>query len=240
MRAALCLLLGAMTTVGVAWSLWLTGAGQSVTIQRARIEQGTYYWEAAELRDGMLTVRTAVYASMSPIGGAGDGPPRISMIGGELMKSAAERTAASPHLISESEWRELPLAHWSVRDGWGKLPREGIAGTHSFALGWPFRTVWGWRSIAGDAAGGLIDPYGRRPKPYLPIWRGFLLSTIAFAVPAWMLSLLPGGVARWRRRRRAARGGCAECGYDLAGLAVGDGARTCPECGAPSRCQAPA
>jgi hypothetical protein len=56
----------------------------------------------------------------------------------------------------------------------------------------------------------------------IPYWMPATVSAIAPA--AWMGSLL---VGRSRRRAAAARGLCAECGYDL--RAIPD---RCPECGA--------
>jgi hypothetical protein len=61
-----------------------------------------------------------------------------------------------------------------------------------------------------------------------PIVSGLALDTLFYAVPWWLIFVTPGAIRRWRRRRR---GRCAGCGYDLAGLVVDNGVRTCPECG---------
>ncbi len=60
--------------------------------------------------------------------------------------------------------------------------------------------------------------------PVLPIWPGFAINTLFFAVILWMLPL---GPCTARRIIRCKRGLCIKCGYDLRGnLAHG-----CPECG---------
>ena len=58
--------------------------------------------------------------------------------------------------------------------------------------------------------------------PVMPVWPGFVVNTLVFAVVAVAAVVVP-GVARASVRRR--RGRCIACGYDLSGL------DTCPECG---------
>jgi len=70
------------------------------------------------------------------------------------------------------------------------------------------------------------DPQGT-PFPTRPILAGFALNTMIYGV-VWLLlryttRLLPWA---WRARRRR-RGHCVRCGYDL----LGDLASGCPECG---------
>lgn len=64
----------------------------------------------------------------------------------------------------------------------------------------------------------------RAALPFEPLWPGFALNTVFYAVVVWALwsaLLAVRGVIRQRRRR------CVRCGYDLRG-AVHD---ACPECG---------
>ncbi len=69
---------------------------------------------------------------------------------------------------------------------------------------------------------GSFEFRGRR-LPYLPVWPGFAGNTVVFALVAFPLVVLPGTIIRMRR---AVRGRCTACAYDITGLA------TCPECGA--------
>lgn len=63
-----------------------------------------------------------------------------------------------------------------------------------------------------------------RALPLMPIWIGFALDTAAFGV-IWLLPIV--GLASLRARRRIRRGRCEKCGYDLRQ----DPAGGCPECG---------
>jgi hypothetical protein len=62
--------------------------------------------------------------------------------------------------------------------------------------------------------------------PLRPMWGGFAIDSAAFAGIYALLSA-PLWVTRIRRYRRAARGLCIWCGYDLKGAPSG----ACPECG---------
>ncbi|MFI4896321.1 MAG: hypothetical protein ACIARR_00675 [Phycisphaerales bacterium JB059] len=68
--------------------------------------------------------------------------------------------------------------------------------------------------------------FGYRSRDYAipvrPVWPGFLINTLVYAGACWLLLAAPGGAVRWRRARR---GLCPACGYDLNGLPA------CPECG---------
>ena len=71
--------------------------------------------------------------------------------------------------------------------------------------------------------------------PYRPIWPGFAINTVFYAVLLWMLWRSPFVVRRIIRRKR---GRCINCGYDLRGTSGvnsgGGGGGVCSECGAQS------
>lgn len=59
--------------------------------------------------------------------------------------------------------------------------------------------------------------------PYLPLWPGLLGNTLFYAI----FALIPLSLLRRRKlRRRARRGLCLACAYEL-----GEGVAACPECG---------
>jgi hypothetical protein len=107
--------------------------------------------------------------------------------------------------------------------------------------GWPAYAVRGCRHTTVDFSPpparkfarseyrGVIDVSDSdqlRLLPYTPIWPGFAINTVFYAVVLWMLSAVPIAL---RKRRRIKRGWCPKCAYDLRGRAPGS--KACPECG---------
>ena len=66
-----------------------------------------------------------------------------------------------------------------------------------------------------------------RLLPLRPMWPGFAINTVFYAVGLWGLFTAPFAL---RRRRRIRRGLCPKCAYDLRGV---ESAHVCPECGVP-------
>ncbi len=114
------------------------------------------------------------------------------------------------------------------------------------ARGWPSLALWSGHDVVGfPPAGASVENsvsitngyllHGERTRPFpewaeihvlplAPIWPGFAVNMIFYAVLLWMLWLSPFVVRRMIRRKR---GRCIKCGYDLRGdLSAG-----CPECG---------
>lgn len=125
--------------------------------------------------------------------------------------------------------------------GWargGVLADSGPATTVLAArAGWPFRTLTGYATSDGrtrttawmldtgihrSAAGDTVE------LPLRPLPLGMAANTLIYALP---IGLTIATLRAARTRRRAARGRCTACAYDLANLT------TCPECGhqAPSQ-----
>ena len=63
-----------------------------------------------------------------------------------------------------------------------------------------------------------------RIVPFRPIWSGFAINTVFFALIVWPLLSAPFALRRLIRRKR---GRCPECGYDLRGELD----KGCSECG---------
>ena len=70
------------------------------------------------------------------------------------------------------------------------------------------------------------DPLDRFALPLLPLWPGFAINTVFYALMLLLAWRTLGTIRRAARRRR---GRCAACGYERGGL---DANAACPECGA--------
>jgi len=95
------------------------------------------------------------------------------------------------------------------------------------------------RMLESEVHGLELSPFGPyggdgQALPLRPLWPGFALNTLCYALLSVLLWLLMvQGSGRFRRLRRRRRGHCTNCGYDLRGTSGGGG--VCPECGASGR-----
>ncbi|MFI4915896.1 MAG: hypothetical protein ACIAS6_05235 [Phycisphaerales bacterium JB060] len=106
--------------------------------------------------------------------------------------------------------------------------RELATSTPTLSLHGGFDPL-GWRAPAMVMPGQTIatrNPVDRFALPLLPLWPGFLINTLFYALLLFSAWRLPGVLRRVVRRRR---GRCVGCGYDRGGL---DPDAACPECGA--------
>lgn len=94
------------------------------------------------------------------------------------------------------------------------------------------RFGWPARSLTNDPEPRAFAPrrYSLRsaePRlPVLPIWPGFAINTVFYALILWMLFAAPFAL---RRKMRIKRGLCPRCAYDLRGRPLH--AEACAECG---------
>ena len=116
----------------------------------------------------------------------------------------------------------------------GPSPSETTVTAIRLSFGWPARSLAGdaWAKInpkplvvQWESAAMLVDAGNSFMIPLRPIWPGFVINTILYAVILWGLY---SAVVTLRRVRRKEPGLCSVCRYDLrhADHAV------CPECGA--------
>ena len=132
-----------------------------------------------------------------------------------------------PPQLSDEEYGDL-IPDWSI---FAKSdPFAKYTNADSFtdvAAGWPllglhFFGPWSWAEL--EAGVNWNEDRWDFDLPYIPIWPGFAVNTIFYAVILWMLTLGPITARRMIRRKR---GHCIKCGYDLRG----DFSSGCPECG---------
>ncbi|MEE8154336.1 MAG: hypothetical protein V3T53_05190 [Phycisphaerales bacterium] len=193
------LLLGAVVNVAVAW-----GAGVSNDLYTALTTRGQ---TVNDERLGWLEARN-------------DGTASTRLTSWHIPLIDDPTLPAAPEVMPYWSKMQPPYQDWRI-----------------MAHGWPLRTLWYdmnalWKKAPGSIAGGgfrmpVLWYHHRFSKPALPlrpIWPGFAINTIFYAVVLWLLTLAPLTARRLIRRKR---GACIRCGYDLRG----DFSAGCPECG---------
>src|SRR5690606_6816679 len=189
-RLTLCLLLGAVTTVGVAWGdKWVYDHNSRRNPDATRsfrpdvINLPSYF--------GFIEVRSRGYVRTASIA---------------MFPRSDEEIAESPR----REDKEVPgIPGWIV-----VVSRDDPSSfTRTLGAGRPMVALTGVNEESPDARGWLRIGERRLPiRPYLP---GFIVNTLGCAAPLWLLLNAAGFVRRWSRRRRNR---CVACGYDLRGL----------------------
>ncbi|HZW09905.1 MAG TPA: hypothetical protein VFF69_08370 [Phycisphaerales bacterium] len=234
-RILLALVLGALTTVAVAWTL---AAFMPVPMYPRRVVRD---WLGA---DGRAWGSAEVVLPGVHDVWWDDLADSYAGTAEEIVEQARIR-----HAALQAERRGTP-EEMRVADGpprWGTHARGRAGPTNTIgsdtAYGWPLPCLWLSVRSATQQAGTAIalvdenfvgmmrlsgEPSARmrtfRALPVLPRW-GAIGADVAFWGAAWwVLITLP---VVLRRRARVRRGRCGACGYDLAGIGG-----SCPECGA--------
>ena len=229
---AICLLLGAITTIAGAWVLAgfmpIDGGNPMFVPKRKEIAA----WNAnppANVDSTPLMVSRSASPGVVVVqisGGRSNSDIAVTKVGkdgevwGMRITSSGSSTIWDHVIIVQSGW---PIAafegrRWdigqpftsalAVSDAMRRTPTHNTTIFH--------QTI----SIARTASGSREY----RLLPWRPMWPGFAINTLFYAAILWLL--FPGSLAlrRFIRRKRRL---CAACGYDLRGA---DHER-CPECG---------
>ena len=146
----------------------------------------------------------------------------ISSIRGDVQIPAWSRTNERP---SEAEFADR-TAPWIVEHASGWPVRAGIAliqrNLFDFAgariASSRFHIVSGF-AVLDD---GSTNPVPYRVLPVRPLWPGFAINTVFYALVLWLLFAAPFALRRWRRIKR---GLCPKCAYPVGTSTV------CTECG---------
>ena len=253
--AVVCMALGAMTSVGVAWWIAWNPAGVRSTpsSQGARptgVSTATgqpLFWRALRFErqfDDLMTFAVGTSDVLPDFAGEW-GAPRVKDWD---IDDAASRNAMRRHLpLLHTEDAEY-VSFAVYRHG---FPFYCVAMEHACSA--DVAKLWKGRRLFVPDTGVAypdaqtviqstpIDPaftlqpqyhsivIGERSLPTFPLWPGLLANTAIYG-GAW--AVLIGATVppiRWFvRRRRAHRGGCPACGYSREGLKEG---APCPECG---------
>ncbi len=211
LRILLCLLLGAITTIAVAWLLAIlpTPRQPGPHVRNFHSVANGIHWSAA----------------------------RDSGLGWEWVASSRDRQYLDTDGLGNSTPQEV-VPRWT---GFSEPTDEFVTGTvthealQAEARGWPMLALahevnfaasqnTGAPALRFGAPSVTIRHDWTRAIPLRPIWPGFVLNTMLFAGVWLSLICLAVTSRRYYRRRR---GLCVNCGYDLRG----EFARGCPECG---------
>ena len=209
------LLLGAVVNVAVAWgsALWIDLPINNPLYSNLSTPGGEWFARTL-IAFGTTQVRSE-RKKQSSAGYASDlSPKQVVPYWGEiLMTPTVEYQAGGPGI---REWRVIDGRGWPIRTLWSETSRCVGVGSflpcernrYAIPISWPL-----WSSNARV-----------RSLPLRPIWPGFAINTVFYAVSLWLLTLGPFTARRMIRRKR---GHCIKCGYDLRHAEH----EVCPECG---------
>ncbi len=244
------LLLGAVTTVGVAWSsVWwaplpvtdVLENNPAVESQSAAALHGPNYFVMRIGRQRRIGADRVWSSWLDP-----DAPVSVSFI-------------SDPHIRPEHvapSWARLALPTPEYADGdvhertveargWPLIAlRSGYVHRRNLVPGgppfldasetrvgaWPLRDLAVAPQIMNYGAATMPAVSTVQHLPLHPMWPGFLINTFFYAVILWLLWSTPFATRRLTRKRR---GRCVRCGYDLRHAEH----EACPECGSVSQRQ---
>jgi hypothetical protein len=250
LRILLCLILGAVTTVAVAWGVaGLVECKPAMTYFETAAQSGRPHSQlilgTGSRGHGTLMAFTTHGLGWS-VADVGDVDVKLTDVT-ESWPDALYASSVPDHRVRRD------MSSWNQFD--------------SYAMGWPSAALGGAIRFASRVEGlnyisepdGILalewrhDRRGRatwsRPVRFLPfelIWPGFVINALFYAA-IWFALFF--GFASAKRTIRRARGRCPRCGYDLRGGVIsdqrlamsGEGAASgerstvivagCPECG---------
>jgi hypothetical protein len=236
--AAVCLALGAATSVGLAWGF---AAWRPMAAMGGRVAIDGDHLQPWLIRlDDWSGVRLTWFEKGRIYSKQGVGPPGGSSAAVSCWSFATRTRSDAKFAKGEVALpREFDEVTKDRTRYWG-LSREArgwpwpamsfaVAGEMSPSAREVYRLIGGTALPEKDAlTRGPSSIFAERALPLRPEWPGFALDTTALGA-GWAVLLVGGGrvLGIGRGARRLARGRCPRCAYDLAGGVAGG----CPECG---------
>jgi hypothetical protein len=241
------LALGAATTVGVSWGLACMDMHNRGlrSDQRIRPERGPIAHNYMGGPADGISVKVFTDCGRIVVASTCYGPDYQAFVGIPIGDGVADATEPPDRIVPVSV-RSFALP-WLFGDPW---PRGGDEQRCEIqASGWPFiallaehkQTAWfTYQDRFGIALRGtrsmeprrFFPPTYRRLLPLCPLFPGFALDTLVFALLWFLLLYTPNAIRVYLRRTRHQ---CPHCAYDLCGLPAGS---PCPECGPQPTAQA--
>jgi len=222
LRILLCLLLGAVTTVAVAWGLAWIAKGDPRASAWAISDRGGVMGDSSGADPAFVGRHRETIHAWIPQGVEADN----TVISG-FESSGVDLVDIQCH--SESRWA---AQHAAVRNGWPLRATTATRGSEYVWRndGWELTEEWGTGTLFANE---------QRWLAWRPIFPGSLINTLFYGA-IWLGLFL--GVRRVRIaliKRRLDDGRCPQCGFDLRGHRhEGTQARRhegqsagCPECG---------
>ena len=246
LRVLVCLVLGAITTVAVAWgcAYWQNGTNWF----KPHVDREGR-WYSIENRASVTVKIDAAFGRTAVLTMAHTYPTdsKVRYPGGQVRDAFADLIEKLEPRSNEFSSPLDVLPYWEtwseplIRSYWSDLSVD--QSHYAFATGWPFRAFFfeyddvfsrptGYGAPGAFRIDSTHERYGRPMTewhfiPYRVLPLGFTLNTLFYAAIWFGLFF---GFAGTKRFLRVKRGRCPRCGYDLrggAGLVAG-----CPECGA--------
>lgn len=211
-RCMLAIVLGAMMTVGVAWGLAYT---------KLEIAPRDHHIFEHRQHDGAM-IDVAARSSIGHLRRSGV----VEHIGGIPLPLTINEYGTKPAPTSTKTWDTI----WHGDEPWGHIRRDRMwTDSESWnaqveeAFGWPRLTFW--HALTRDPQDSFFrNVLPANSLPTTPIWSGFAINTLFYALLFLGLAALSDKI---KAMRRGKQGCCPHCGYDLSGLTSSQ----CPECG---------
>ena len=211
----LLLVAGAIVNVAVAWgcAMWSGTSMEIVEIERPDLNDEYIAWWSVRFPERDPRPRKLTREeSLNDVD-----PGYVLIEDAEVFGVRGRNMALLPWRQATSIWAGWPLealtGEWRYRALWQQQPRtQEVNLIRADWLPQPELDVWGY----------CFDRF----LPLRPLWPGFAINTVFYAVMLWLLFAAPSAL---RRRWRIRRGLCPKCAYDLRGGPPDGGA--CPECG---------
>lgn len=229
-------LLGAVTTVAVAWGIALRGFAVELALR-----------QRTETKAAVTQIDDQTFAVVVSTPRSGRGWAILHTSIWPLIRSSQTEVVARIPTQSITDRISYPILSRIPRNR--HLPSTRPTDRGEYWFGWPVRSLWCARDVMYNDRGAIQtawkhlitirgkpsysnnpfiqSPFNRRPLavPTGTLAHGFAINTAFYAGTWWVLLVGISRVRAWNRRRR---GLCVKCTYDLRGI---EPHAPCPECG---------